>query len=95
MGDSITTLGEPLYQPMTTETAGVCLLAWREVLDVGGVDQPRGRSLGRIARRIGPVECGAAPRLDVDPQVLLLPGSQRDRIHRAKKIPPMPVTLFI
>src|SRR6476660_6998527 len=36
-------------------------LAWREVLTIGGADQPRGRSLGRIARRIGPGKRGPSP----------------------------------
>src|SRR5205085_11018659 len=60
-------------------------LARCEVLAIGRADQPRGGSLCRIARGIGPVERGASPFLDVDSQVLLVPSLQCGRVVRAEE----------
>src|SRR4051794_25718781 len=59
--------------------------AWGELLRFLRSDQPRGRAACRLAIRAGPVEGGAAPCLDVDAEMLLVPGLQRGCILRLEK----------
>src|SRR5580765_160519 len=56
-----------------------------EVLGVGGKQAPgRGPATFRIVRAL-PVERGPAPRLDVDSQVRLVPGTQSLRVFRLEE----------
>src|SRR5436190_704333 len=48
-------------------------------------ERPDGRSLGRVAFGVGPGEGRAAPVLDVDPEVPLVPGAQGLGIPRAQE----------
>src|SRR5690606_36744642 len=51
--------------------------ARRIVLAMRGIDGPHGRSGDRRAFTVGPGERRAAPVLDIDTEVLLVPGPQR------------------
>src|SRR5438128_4148439 len=60
-------------------------LARSEVFAVRWTDQPGRSSLGRVAFGVSPGEGRAAPVLNVDPKVLLVPSAQRFRILGAEE----------
>src|SRR5262249_59985303 len=51
-------------------------VAWSKLLALLRGDQPGGRSARGLAIRVGPVERGTAPRLDVDTEMTLVPSLQ-------------------
>src|SRR5262245_54370091 len=62
-----------------------CRLARRVVVVLRVADVPDGRAFERIAGVVRPLECRAAPGLDIDAEVLLVPGAERRGILRLEE----------